>query len=85
MAASAESAVAVFLAAQAHGATQLMAMCEHNMAMDLVAAKSSEGWTELSEEVRARMRIEHGRLEVEKARRRETRHLMQKMSCILVP
>ena len=70
-------------AAQAHGAKQLMAMCEHRMAMDLAGAERSEAWGELSEEVRERVRGEQRRLEAERAQRREAREVLQKMPCIL--
>ena len=71
--------MAVFLAAQAHGAKQIMGMCEYWMAMELAEAEKHEQWSELSEEVRTRLRRENERLQAEKARMRD----LEQMPCML--
>lgn len=75
--------MAVYLAAEAHGASELMAMCEHYMAMSLAKAERSEQWAELSDVVKERARSGHARLVAERAHMRELREVISKVPCIL--
>lgn len=55
------------------------------MATDLARSKSNEQWCELSEEVRARVTVEHKRLQEAQAAQREKRKLFEKLPCLLAP
>lgn len=73
------------LAATAHGAKQLAALCEHWMATDLALSMRNEQWKELDEAAVGRVRAEHERLQAARAARREERVLMEKLPCLLAP
>lgn len=70
---------------EAHGASELMAICEHHMATSLEKAELSEQWAELSDVAKERVRSSHARLVAERARMRELREVMSKVPCILMP
>lgn len=77
------NAVPLFLAAQAHGATQLAAMCEYWMARELPEAEKHEQWAEVSDAVRARMQAEHTRLIRERLSLLEARSVIERLPCLL--
>ena len=79
------NAVPVFLAATAHSATQLSAVCEYWMAADLAAATQNEQWGALSDQVRARVSAEHARLEAARVAQRAERRLAERLPCLLAP
>lgn len=76
------NAVPLYLGATAHGAKQLAALCEYWMATDLARSKNNEQWCELSEEVRARVAVEHKRLQEARAAQSEKRKLLEKLPCL---
>lgn len=75
----------LYLAAVAHGAKQLAALCEYWMATDLAATTSNEQWAELGAEVRERVAAEHRRLQETRAAKREEMRLLAKLPCLLMP
>ena len=75
----------LYLAAVAHDAKQLIAMCEYWMATDLAQTTSNEQWGEVGAEVRARVAAEHRRLQEARAAKRAEISLSAKMPCLLAP
>lgn len=78
------NAVAVYLAAEAHGAKQLATVCIYWMACDLAAAKDHEQWSDLSDAVKQQVIAESERLAQEKAKLRTERQMLLQMPCLLI-
>ena len=75
----------MYLAAQAHGAKQLAAVCVYWMAVDFEAAKEHEQWEDISPEVKAKVIQEAERLTEEKKRKRVEKEMLEKLPCMLSP
>lgn len=79
------NAVAVLLAAQAHRATQLAAICEARIIRDVSVAEAHEQWSELSAELRTRLKAAGERHAAEAEHRKRLRTVMGKMPCLFAP
>lgn len=76
------NAVPVYLAAEAHGAKQLMAICEHCMAADVEEAERHEQWGELKAETREKLKRASVRMQEERERQKRTQAVMKDMPCL---
>lgn len=75
----------VYLAAQAHGARQLSALCMHWMAKGLGKEAEHEQWGELSEATRAEVRAASAKLEEAARKRAADREMRRNMPCRFAP
>ena len=75
----------MYIAAEAHGAKQLCALCEYWMAREPEVAEKHEQWKQVNDEVKRRVHAEHDKLVEERAKRRKEREQLARMPCVLAP
>lgn len=79
------NAVPVYLAAVAHGAKQLEALCMYRMSVDMAKAQKHEQWAELSEVTKKEVAAAHTAIVNERQKRKKEKEMLRDIPCLLAP